>query len=54
MNNPCLVKNENELETVAGHSEESKDPYPEDTPDYAVGQYSSNKREWHYGGALGA
>ncbi len=36
--------------TTAGHSNPEKDPYPSDLPDYSVGLYSANAREWHYGG----
>jgi hypothetical protein len=51
MNNPYLYyANDEKLLTTAGHSNPEKDPYPNDLPAYNVGQYSSNGREWHYGG----
>lgn len=54
MGDPYLWKNENENITVAGHPIPSENVYPENVPDFSVGQYSSNKRQWHYGGRPGA
>jgi hypothetical protein len=51
MNNPYLYKEKGELFTTGGHKNQEKDPYPSDLPAYSVGLYSTNEREWHYGGA---
>lgn len=50
MNNPYLYKEKGELFTTKGHANKEKDPYPNDVPGYNVGRYSTNEREWHYGG----
>jgi hypothetical protein len=50
MNNPYLYKEKGELFTVAGHANQEKNPFPSDLPGYSVGLYSTNAREWHYGG----
>jgi Neprosin len=50
MNNPYLYGEKGELFTTAGHKNQEKDPYPSDLPAYSVGLYSTNEREWHYGG----
>ena len=50
MNNPYLYKEKGELFTTAGHANQEKNPVPSDVPGYNVGLYSTNAREWHYGG----
>jgi hypothetical protein len=50
MNNPYLYKEKGELFTTKEHANQEKDPYPSDLPAYNVGLYSTNEREWHYGG----
>jgi hypothetical protein len=51
MDNPYLVLEKGEYLTIAGHKNLSENPYANDLPDYSVGLYSTNAREWHYGGA---
>ena len=53
MNNPYLYfEGGNSLFTTAGHRnwKTTENPYPSDVPGYSVGLYSTNAREWHYGG----
>lgn len=50
MLNPYRYEKNEVLVTITGHKSQEANPFPNDLPNYNVGEYTTSERQWRYGG----